>query len=63
MTRHRRARIPVETLLRAAHNAAERLTQLSRNPEVRREAANVAQAVTRLLVAIRRSGQGTKPPE
>ncbi|WP_216319620.1 hypothetical protein [Deinococcus aestuarii] len=62
MTRPRRARIPVETLLGAARNAAERLTQLSRDPEVRREAANVAQAVTRLLAAIRKSGQGPKPP-
>ena len=63
MTRPRRARIPVETLLGAARNAAERLTQLSRDPEVRKEAANVAQAVTRLLMAIRKSGQGQKGPE
>jgi hypothetical protein len=62
MTRPRRTRIPIETLLNAARHAAERLTQLSRDPEVRKEAADVAQAVTRLLTAIRRSGQGPKSP-
>lgn len=63
MTRPRRTRISVEALLGAARTAAERLTHLSRDPEVRREAAHVAQAVTRLLTAIRRSGTGSKPPE
>lgn len=62
MTRPRRARISTEALLNAARRAAERLTQLSRDPEVRREAANVAQAVTRLLNAIRRAGR-ERPPE
>jgi len=63
MTRPRRTRISVEALLNAARTAAERLTHLSRDPEVRREAANVAQAVTRLLTAIRRSGTRPKRPE
>lgn len=62
MTRPRRARISTEALLNAARRAAERLTQLSRDPEVRREASNVAQAVTRLLNAIRRAGR-ERPPE
>lgn len=59
----RRFLIPTEALLRAARSAAERLTHLSRDPEVRREAAHVAQATSRLLTAIRRSGSGAKPPE
>ncbi len=61
MTRPRRTRISTEALLNAARRAAERLTHLSRDPEVRREAGNVAQAVTRLLNAIRRAGR-ERPP-
>jgi hypothetical protein len=59
----RRFRVPTEVVLKAARSAAERLTQLSRDPDVRREAANVARATSRLLAAIRRSGSGPKPPE
>jgi hypothetical protein len=51
-----RARVPTEALLRAVRDAAERLTRFSRDPDVRREAGNVAQAVGKLLDAIRRSG-------
>ena len=59
MTRKRPIRIPAETLLDAARSAAERLTHLSRDPQVRRDAAQVAQAVGRLLTSIRQAG---KPP-
>ena len=62
MTCPHRTRISVEALLNAARTAAERLTHLSRDPEVRREAAQVAQAVTRLLTTIRRSGSGPGSP-
>lgn len=62
MNKPQRFRIPTEALLRAARSAAERLTHLSRDPDVRREAANVARATSRLLTAIRRSGSGPKPP-
>lgn len=48
-----RTSVPTEALLRAVRDAAERLTRFSRDPDVRREAGNVAQAVGRLLDAIR----------
>ncbi len=51
-----RTRVPTEALLRAVRDAAERLTRFSRDPEVRREAGNVAQSVGKLLDAIRKSG-------
>ncbi|GGL66979.1 hypothetical protein GCM10010840_01180 [Deinococcus aerolatus] len=53
-----RTSVPTEALLRAVRDAAERLTRFSRDPEVRREAGNVAQAVGRLLEAIRNAGAG-----
>ncbi|UBV42978.1 hypothetical protein LAJ19_01770 [Deinococcus taeanensis] len=59
MTRPRRTVVPTETLLRAARNAAERLTHLSRDPQVRHDAAQVAEAMARLLTSIRRAG---RPP-
>ncbi|AIZ44484.1 hypothetical protein QR90_04305 [Deinococcus radiopugnans] len=51
-----RTSVPTEALLRAVRDASERLTRFSRDPEVRREAGNVAQAVGRLLDAIRKAG-------
>jgi hypothetical protein len=55
-----RARVPTEALLSAVRDAAERLTRFSRDPDVRREAAQVAQAVGRLLEAIRRAAERPK---
>ncbi|MFK7601395.1 hypothetical protein ACI3L1_04195 [Deinococcus sp. SM5_A1] len=52
----RRTSVPTESLLRAVRDASERLTRFSRDPDVRREAGNVAQAVGKLLDAIRKSG-------
>ncbi|GHF47588.1 hypothetical protein HNQ07_002763 [Deinococcus metalli] len=57
MSRPHRPRVPTEALLDAARRASERLTHLSRDPDVRREAGNVAQAVAKLLEAIRKAGQ------
>lgn len=54
-----KARIPTETLLNAARSAADRLSHLSRDPDVRREAGNVAQAMSKLLDAIK---QATRTP-
>ncbi|GGO23977.1 hypothetical protein [Deinococcus humi] len=51
-----RTRVPTEALLRAVRDAAERLTRFSRDPDVRREAGNVAQSVGKLLDAIRKAG-------
>ncbi|CAM3555185.1 hypothetical protein DESA109040_16155 [Deinococcus saxicola] len=53
-----RTSVPTEALLRAVRDASERLIRFSRDPDVRRDAGNVAQAVGRLLDAIRRSGAG-----
>ncbi|THF85915.1 hypothetical protein E7T09_15520 [Deinococcus sp. KSM4-11] len=57
MSRPGRTRVPTEALLTAARSAADRLTHLSRDPDVRREAGNVAQAMGKLLEAIRNAGQ------
>lgn len=61
MTAPRRPRVPTEKLLDATRRAADRLSHLARDPDVRREAGNVAQALTRLLDAIRRAGQTPRP--
>ena len=61
MTAPRRPRIPTDKLLEAARSAADRLSHLSRDPDVRREAGNVAQAVGKLPEAIRKAGSA--PPE
>ena len=47
--------MPTEALLSAVRDAAERLTRFSRDPDVRREAGNVAQSVGKLLEAIRKA--------
>ncbi|GAA5533102.1 hypothetical protein [Deinococcus aluminii] len=52
------ARPSTGALLDAARRAAERLVYVSRDPDVRREAASAAQALTRLLNALRNSGGG-----
>ncbi|WP_309572096.1 hypothetical protein [Deinococcus sp.] len=57
MSRPKRSYIPTEALFDAARRASERLGHLSRDPDVRREAGNVAQAMSRLLDAIKKSGQ------
>lgn len=57
MSRKGRSYIPTEALLDAARRASERLGHLSRDPDVRREAGNVAQAMGKLLEAIKRAGQ------
>ncbi|CAM4018370.1 hypothetical protein [Deinococcus frigens] len=53
-----RTSVPTEALLRAVRDASERLTRFSRDPDVRREAGNVAQSVGKLLDAIRQAGGG-----
>ncbi|GGK98134.1 hypothetical protein [Deinococcus radiotolerans] len=58
----RRTLIPTETLLRAARSAAERLSHLSRDPEVRRDAAEVARSVAKLLASVRRAGHPPRRP-
>lgn len=60
-----RIKIPTEALLNAARSAAGKLADLSRDPQVRDEAANVARAIGRLLQAVKnapgnRSGTGEK---
>ncbi|GMA14625.1 hypothetical protein E5F05_10415 [Deinococcus metallilatus] len=50
------AGLSTEALLEAARRAADRLIYVSRDPDVRREAVNAAQAITRLLNALRNSG-------
>lgn len=57
MSRPKRSYIPTEALLGAARRASERLGHLSRDPDVRNEAGNVAQAMGKLLDAIRKAGQ------
>ncbi|GGS32821.1 hypothetical protein [Deinococcus knuensis] len=52
MTRSRRTVIPTETLLNVTRNVARGLTRLSRDPQVRRDAEQVAEAVSRLLTSI-----------
>ena len=48
-------KLPTQAVLNLAKDAAQRLGTLSQDPQVRREAANVAQAVQRLLAAVRDS--------
>ncbi|MGI8747385.1 MAG: hypothetical protein ACR2J4_03390 [Deinococcus sp.] len=55
------ARLSTEALLQLVAGVAARLSRLSRDPGVRREAVNVGQAVSRLLTAIRQSGTATPP--
>ena len=57
MSRPRRSVIPTEALLSAARRVADRLSHLSRDPDVRREAGNVAQAMARLLEAMKKAGR------
>ena len=60
MSRPRRSYVPTEALFDAARRAADHLGHLSRDPDVRREAGNVAQAVGKLLDAIKKAGQTPK---
>lgn len=60
-----RIKIPTEALLNAARSAAQKLADLSRDPQVRTEAANVARAISKLLQAVKnasgkRGGAGEK---
>ncbi|MFB9995322.1 hypothetical protein ACFFLM_25580 [Deinococcus oregonensis] len=60
-----RIKIPTEALLNAARSAAQKLADLSRDPQVREEAANVARAIAKLLQAVKnapgnRNGAGQK---
>ncbi|ANE44419.1 hypothetical protein [Deinococcus puniceus] len=60
-----RIKIPTEALLNAARSAAGKLADLSRDPQVREEADNVARAIARLLQAVKnapkhRGGAGEK---
>ncbi len=48
-------KLPTQAALNLAKDTAQRLGTLSQDPQVRREAANVAQAVQRLLAAVRDS--------
>ncbi|MDB5046423.1 MAG: hypothetical protein JWQ08_2473 [Deinococcus sp.] len=48
-----RIKIPTESLLNAARSAAQKLADLSRDPQVREEAANVARAIGKLLQAVK----------
>ncbi|UQN05011.1 hypothetical protein [Deinococcus sp. QL22] len=60
-----RIKIPTEALLNAARSAAGKLADLSRDPQVREEADNVARAIAKLLQAVKnapknRGGVGEK---
>ncbi|WP_165795183.1 hypothetical protein [Deinococcus koreensis] len=57
MSDPRRPVSPTTALLGAARQVADRLSHLSRDPDVRREAESVAQAVGRLLEALKRTGR------
>ncbi|THF69362.1 hypothetical protein E7T06_12280 [Deinococcus sp. Arct2-2] len=48
-----RIKIPTEALLNAARSAAQKLADLSRDPQVREEATNVARAIAKLLQAVK----------
>ena len=54
------AKLPTEALLKLVAGAMGRLQTLSQDEKVRQEALNVAQAVSRLLSAIRESGGRAK---
>ena len=57
-TRPKVPRRGVEAALNASRRVAERLAHLARDPEVRREAQATAEALGRLLGAVRRAGSG-----
>ena len=48
-------KLPTQAVLELARDAAERLAALSKDPAVRQEAANVADAVQKLMKAVRDS--------
>lgn len=58
MSGPRRPVSPTTALFEAGRKVADRLSHLSRDPDVRREAESVAQAMGRLLEALRRSAGG-----
>ena len=53
-------KLTTEALLRLVRGVAERLSRLSRDPQVRQEALNVAQAVGRLLKAIGKANSDSR---
>ena len=61
-TRMKVPRSGVEAALNASRRATERLAHLARDPDVRREAQATAEALGRLLGAIRRAGSGNAGP-